>query len=231
MISVHALMRRLAASDPAQREEPLLAAPVAREMLAAILLEHRPTSGTVRRKVAIGGALLSLAVAGTAIASGVPQIVSDALNAMDNPGFDVGVHGAHVVASAPDGRDVLELYVAPGPDGGRCLGVVRRSPGGKYRHETGFECARGPSPSALDITFEGNETDGLTLYGKAPHNATVIELLIPGQPPQTLPASEDYLIARTTAAAFEKGYLIVARDRNGTVIARSRYTGSCCDRR
>lgn len=239
---MNTIEERLAASDPARRDEPLLTEDAAAQMLAAIVRDDRAPRRSRRRRMAIGGLAISLAVGGTALAGGgVPSIVGDALKQVDDEGLPVKIDGTRRVASRKDGLDVLELYKAPAAGGGRCWSVVRRSPSGDYSQASGTECARGDGSRVsgyrgLDISVDGAEGEGWLLYGQLPANVATAELRVPGEPPRPVEvitgarlgdASQDarYVIERTSPDSFEKGYLLLIRDRRGTIIERQREKG------
>jgi hypothetical protein len=233
---MNAIEERLAASDPARRNEPLLSDEAAAEMLAAILRDDpAPRRGRAprrhrRRKSAVGGIAVSLAVAGTAIAGGgMPGFVRDALKRMDQGGMSVDLENARRLASVKDRSDVLELYGTTAADGGRCWSLVRRGPSGDYTDEGGTECARGDgerrsarlsSEHLMDITGEGVEGKGTRLYGELPADAASVELHIPGEPDRAIPIDNGYIITHTGPAGWTKGYDLIVRDSRGAVIGR-----------
>lgn len=228
---MNAIEERLAASDPARRDEPLLTDEAAGQMLAAILHADSAPRRRRRRKIAIGGAAISLAVAGSAIAAGgAPDFVRDALKGINDYGLPVDLDRTHLVASVKDGSDTLELYRTPAAEGGRCWNLVRRDSSGDATDESGTECGRGPEPG-LDISGEGVEGEGWSIYGELPPKAAVVELRVPGEPMRRLLTDNGYVIDKTSPGGFDKGYEIVIRDRDGAVIAREREEGTppTCD--
>jgi len=84
---------------------------------------------------------------------------------------------------------------------------------------------RAPRRPAADISGDGAEGEGWLLYGQLPAEAATAELRVPGEPSRPVRVINGHVIDKTSPGAFEKGYLLLIRDRSGAIIERQREQG------
>lgn len=218
--------QRLAASDPLDRSVALLDDLDADAMLGEIMRTPPPRRAR-RARPALAVGVASLVVCASAVAlSPLPDIVRDGLQRANHDGSGMGVivDRARLVATLRVAGGRLELYEAPTRDGGRCLSLVRRGANRSYLDKGGFECRRDATPDALDVTDQGNSSDGGYVYGRVPPVARIAEVSMLGRRRATFPVIDAYFIGQLGPQWFSPGddtIRAVARDAHGKIVGRS----------